>query len=480
MTQTLSRERHTEGSTHNQRLVFAAIGATLVTALLAAVSGSAAALGFLGVAVAVVLFTVSAVKPVFATYAYIVTLPILAGVSRDALIPLVRPNEALLVVLLGGACFGAYLRLVRGDDIRPTFYPMVDLPLAVFLVFSSIWPLASLTLRGEVPTPTEWASVLPMLKLAGVYFLVRYTISTEQQILRLIRFIVWPGAVVALIAILQTLNFTPVLLLLDTFWAGAEDGASSDLSGLSDRGSTTLGSPIATGDYVIISLIIVLCCGARGLLGRRERLVLALLLGTGVFAAGQFSTWIAALVAGSLLAWRFPDLRRQAKRFLPVFGIALLIGAPALIGRLESFGDGGSFLPVSWQGRADNLWNLFIPHFNWVTTFTGVSPDPVLAAPETWREIVYLESGVLYFVWIGGIPLLLAFIWLSVRVLRMVRPAIGHPGPFGAASSSLEIVWLFLLVLTVIDPHLQLRGTGELIFTLLAITVGGIDAQRRT
>jgi hypothetical protein len=37
-----------------------------------------------------------------------------------------------------------------------------------------------------------------------------------------------------------------------------------------------------------------------------------------------------------------------------------------------------------------------------------------------------------------------------------------------------------LLVLTLIDRHLQPRGTGNLIFTLLAITVGGIDARRRT
>jgi hypothetical protein len=76
--------------------------------------------------------------------------------------------------------------------------------------------------------------------------------------------------------------------------------------------------------------------------------------------------------------------------------------------------------------------------------------------------------------------LLAAFIWLSIRVLRTVRPAIRHPGAFGACASSLEIVWLFVLVLTLIDPHLEQRGSGDLIFTLLAITVGGIDARRRT
>jgi hypothetical protein len=224
----------------------------------------------------------------------------------------------------------------------------------------------------------------------------------------------------------------------------------------------------------------VLCCGARGLLGRRERLILALTLGTGVFAAGQFSTWIAALVGFALIAWRFPDLRRQAKRFAPLALVALVIGAPAFLGRLEGIGEFGTPVPESWLGRYDNLRFMYLPHFDWTTTLIGVSPNTVLEAAERWREVIYLESGVLYFLWIGGVPLLAAFLWLSLRVLRTVRPAVRHPGAFGACASSLEIVWLFLLVLTLIDPHLQLRGTGDLIFTLLAITVGGIDARRRT
>jgi len=38
-------------------------------------------------------------------------------------------------------------------------------------------------------------------------------------------------------------------------------------------------------------------------------------------------------------------------------------------------------------------------------------------------------------------------------------------------------VWRFLLVLTLIDPHLQLRGTGDLIFTLLGIVATGLDQR---
>ncbi|MDT7561679.1 MAG: hypothetical protein QOC83_6422 [Pseudonocardiales bacterium] len=458
-----------------RRIIALAVMATVAASLLAAAYGPSAAYGFVGGAFAIVLLVTSALYPIFATYAYLITLPIIAGIDRDTLLPLVRPNEGLLAVVVAGAVLGAYLRYVRGDAIRPRFYPLIDVPLAVFLLASTVWPLASLTLRGLIPGSDELAGTLPMAKLVGIYFLVRYTVTTEQRIMRTIRFIVWPGAVVALIAVLQTLKFGPVLALLDTFWNSGAGAA--DTQDLSERGSATLGSPIATGDVIIISLVLVLCCGARGLLGRRERLILAMVLSTGVLAAGQFSTWIATAVAFALLAWRFPDLRRQARRFAPLALVALVIGFPAFVGRLSGIGENGSFLPEPEQGRLDNLAHMYLPHFNWVTTLIGVSPNEVLQAPERWREVIYLESGVLYFLWVGGIPLLAAFIWLSVRTLRSVKPALGHPGPFGAAASSLDIVWRFLLVLTLIDPHLQLRGTGDLIFTLLAIVATGLDQR---
>jgi hypothetical protein len=462
------------------RIVALAVLATAAAALLAAAFGPVAAYGFVGGLFVLLLGVTAALYPIFATYAYLVTLPIIAGIDRDTVIPLIRPNEGLLAVVMAGAVIGAFLRYLLGDDIRPRFFPMVDVPLGVFLLMATVWPLASLTLRGQIPTGEEYAAILPMVKLVGLYFMVRYTVRTEQETLRVIRFIVWPGAIVALIAVLQTLKFGPVIALLETFWSSGQAGSAESAQRLSERGSATLGSPIAAGDVIIISLILVLCCGARGLLGRRERMILALLLGTGVFAAGQFSTWIAALVGFTLLAWRFPDLRRQAKRFAPLFGVALVVGAPAFLGRLEGLGEYGGVVPESWLGRYDNLVFNYGPRIHWINLLTGVSPNTVLHAQERWREVIYLESGILYFIWIGGLPLLAAFIWLSLRVLRTVRPAIRHPGAFGACASSLEIVWLFLLVLTVIDPHLQLRGTGDLIFTLLAITVGGIDARRRT
>lgn len=417
------------------------------------------------------LFVACAYRPILATYVYLATVPFLAGIERDVLVPLVRPNEALLALLLAGAVAGGLFRYARGDEVRWRPHPL-DIPLGLFVVFSTAWPVASLLLREFDITFHELLMVFPVVKLAALAVLVRFTVTSQSRVIWCVRVIVWPAALLAAIAIGQTLRVGPVVSLLGTWWTThAGDGAL-------ERGSSTLSSSIATGDYILIALTLVICCGVRGLLHRRERLLLGLVLGAGVLAAGQFSTWISAVLVLALLAWQYPELRRKAVRFLPLGLVAVAVGAPALIGRLQGFGDGFG-VPRSWLGRWDNVMNIHLPHFDATRVLMGISPDSVLRAPETWRDYVYLESGYLQFLWIGGIPLLLAFIGLSVVVLRHASRLSAEPTVVGACASALLIVWCFLLVLTVIDAHLTLRGAGELIFVLMAIVSGRIHDKRR-
>jgi hypothetical protein len=434
-------------------------------------AGPLVALSAIGVLVLVGLFAAAAYRPVFATYAYLGTLPLIAGIDRGHLIPLVRPNEALLVVLLLGALVGGYLRWCRGEWV-PWQLHQLDVPLGAFLLASTAWPLLSMVIRGQPLAITDLAAVLPVCKLVAVYLLVRFTVTTEVQLVRCFRLIIWPGAVVAVIAILQTLHFGPVVSMLQAVWT-----PDSNAAALAERGTTTLASPIATGDYIIICLTLIVCCGIRGLLGRRERLGLGLVLGAGVLATGQFSTWISAIVAAALILWRFRTVRRGSLRFLWLVPVALAIGAPALIGRLQGFGEFG--VPRSWIGRWNNLSDFYLPRFDVINVLLGVSPDSVLQAPERWRDVIYLESGYLELLWVGGIPLLAAFIWLSVVVLRRARELMEQPGALGAAASTLWVCWWFVIILTVLDPHLTLRGTGDLLFVLLGITMGRLSVQRR-
>jgi hypothetical protein len=450
----------------------------LVLALAGLVAAAAVAVGaaLAGPVVVLVLalllvLAACAYRPVAATYLYLATLPFVAGFERGA-IPLLRPNEALLLLVLGGALLGAYLRHIAGAPAQLRFRPSIDAPVAAFVLLCTAWPLVSLLLRGELPLEEELLAVLPAGKLAAVFLLVRITVLDQRQLIRVMRIMIWSAFGIALIAIAQTLRVPPVLDFLSTY-APAEQ--TSDIA---ERGTTTLASSIATGDLITIGLVLVIACAVRGLLGRRERLLAGLVLGAGVLAAGQFSTWISALVAAALILYQYPYLRRRAVRFLPVAGVAVLVGAPAFIARLASFGEGYG-VPRSWLGRWDNLTNFYVPSlFDHGGFLIGVSPDSVLPAPETWRELIYLESGYLQFLWVGGLPVLAGFVWLSIAVLRRCAELTGRADALGACASTLFVAWWMVIILSVIDPHLFLRGTADLLFALLAIVSGSLDRAR--
>ena len=232
------------------------------------------------------------------------------------------------------------------------------------------------------------------MQAGRLLLLVRTTVRTPTQVLWCIRLIIGGAVGIATVAILQTLSIGPVLALLDTWWPIGPGGSWT-------RAARRRSNAIATGDYIMIGLTLLVTSGVRGLLGRWTRVGAGLVLAPGLLAAGQFSTWLGALLVGALLVWRLPTVRVSALRFAPIMGIAVLAGAPALLGRFRDFS--GGELPQSWLVRWDNVTHLFLPHLVENGRFlVGVSPNSTVVPPDTWRDIVYLESGYLQFLWVGG------------------------------------------------------------------------------
>src|SRR5207248_8176055 len=114
------------------------------------------------------------------------------------------------------------------------------------------------------------------------------------------------GAVVAVVAILQSLDVGGVTRLVATYFSGDDP-----LGPGTGRGTSTLDSSIGVGDVVAIDLAI---CGAwllRRVPGRRGVLAgLALLFAFGGLASGQFSGLIALAVSVLTLAVVTGHVRR--------------------------------------------------------------------------------------------------------------------------------------------------------------------------
>ncbi len=210
----------------------ATVAAAVVVGLLAAVIGPIV----FAIACALGLCAVVAWRPVMATYLYLATLPFIAGIERGTLFPLVRPNEALLVLLTAGALAGGYIRAVRGVPLQIRIRPL-DVPLAVFVLLATVWPIGVMLLRGVLPAESDVMATLPVCKLAGLLLLVRITVTTSMHVLWCIRLIIGGAVGIAAIAVLQILSFGPVLALLRVI--------DPEARYMNQRGWATLASPIA-------------------------------------------------------------------------------------------------------------------------------------------------------------------------------------------------------------------------------------------
>jgi lipopolysaccharide/colanic/teichoic acid biosynthesis glycosyltransferase len=444
----------------------AAIGAALVAGLFAAVVGPVA----IAVAVGVGLFGLAAWRPVLGTYLYLAPLPLIAGMQRGALVPMVRPNEALLVLLIAGAMAGGYIRALRGAPLQLRLRPF-DVPLAAFVLLATVWPITSMLLRGVPPVTADVMAVLPVCKLAGLLLLVRTTVRTPTQVLWCIRLIIGGAVVIAAVVVVQSLRIGPVAALLATWWP-VPDGIPIG------RGTATLANAIATGDYILIGLTLLVLSGARGLVGRRTRVGAGLVLAAGLLAAAQFSTWLGALLVGALLFRRLPA-RMSALRLAPIAGIALLFGAPALLLRLKELS--GDSSPQSWNVRWENVTHIYVPELVENGGFlVGVSPNSVVVPPDMWRTAVYLESGYLEFLWIGGVPLLAGFVVLSRAVFRLTRRHGSLTDGVGVCAAALAIAWWLIVWLSLLDSHFFMRGPSDLLFILLGIVTGLVPAKGGT
>ena len=422
-------------------------------------------LASVAVGVLLLVIAVVAARPVFGTYLVLALTPLLAGMDRGAVVPLLRPNEAL-TLLVGSIVVsrGAALWL-RGRRWRPEVRP-IDLALVVLAFTSSVLPVLWLAARGADLTGDDLQYSLMLWKYFFLYLLVRCTVVSERQVARCLWIVLGSAAVVAGVAILQSLQVPGVLAVVSTYYAPfGDEGAVTN-----QRGTSTLASSIAVGDVMAYSLAIALGWLLRGRRHRAGLVALSILFVLGGLGSGQFSGVIALIVAVAAVGLITGRMQRTVLAAVPVAAAGALLLRPVIERRLEGFSSRDG-LPSSWVGRLENLQTFFWPElfsdFNFVL---GVRPAARVPAPETWRDFVWIESGHTWLLWSGGIPLFLAFFYFLWTALRDVaRVARQRQDAIGAAAAGCFSALCVLAVLMTLDLHLTLRGSADLLFPLLAL-----------
>jgi hypothetical protein len=408
-----------------------------------------------------------ALHPPLGAYVLLAVSPLLAGLGRGAIVPLLRPQEAIALLVAAGLLAHAGQRSAAREPVRLRFrFDAVDRALVLLAFMGSVVPLVVMVSRSRPIAQDDVLYALQVWKYYAIFVMIRACIVTRAEVTRCLWVAMTASAAVALIAILQVLHAPFIAGHLATWYADTE--ANQPL----ERGTSTLASSIAVGDVMVFSLAIALGLLLRGDPRRGSLTALSALFVFGTFATGQFSAVIAFVVGLLAFGWIMRRLSVSAVALAPVAGLAAIALRPVIQERLSGF-QGGHTLPPSWQARLDNITTYFWPvlkvQYNWLT---GVRPLARIDGPRfSGIKYIWIESGHIWLLWTGGIPFAAAFVWFMWVSLRAVaRVARERADVVGVAAAASFTALSVNLVLMALDPHLTLRGSADLCFALLALT----------
>lgn len=413
--------------------------------------------------------TAVALYPALGAYLLIGITPLVAGIDRGAAIPILRPNEALLLIV--AVALGVRVAL----SVKATAWPRLrlsrlDVAILLVAVTSSVVPLVWMALRGRLIEQDDVFYSIMVWKYYAVFLVFRAAVRSVAEVRACLWLSLTSATIVATLAILQSLgHLGGVGAFLSAHYAPYGNVAAVT----NHRGGSTLGLPIAVADLMTFNIAI-----AVGLLKCRSTLrpllfAMASLFVAGVFAAGEFSGLIALLLGAVAIALVTRQVRYLG--LLPATaGVAALVLRSVIERRLNGF-QSPSGLPMSWEGRLHNLENYFFPQLfsgeNWIL---GVRPAARVVSRTLATGYIWIESGYTWLLWAGGVPLLgsfFYFLWAAGReALAVVR---AREDAVSAAALAVVTALTVIGVLMIIDPHLTYRGSADLLFALLGIIAAG-------
>jgi hypothetical protein len=416
----------------------------------------------IGLTLVILLIGWVVIRPVIAAYLLVFLTPLVVGLNSGSVVPGLRVNEGLMVVVGLGVGL-RWLVNVRTGEVRWPRINAVDVSLLALCVCSSVIPLTMMLVRQHQITSDDILYAIVLWKLFAEYVIVRLAVTTREQALRCLVLLLAATAIVAVVALAQV-GLPPVNGLLNHFISTGGTAAVDT----SNHGSSLLGLSDAAADLEVLSLGVVIAMISRGYPHRGWLTGLAVLYALAVFAAGEFATVIGLVIAVVALMVLTRNIR-LAGYAIPVALLGGILLWPVISTRLAGF-QSGSGLPQSWVIRLVNLrtyfWPVLFSDNNWLL---GVRPSARILNPGRTGGFVWIESGYTWLLWGGGIPLLASYIAFVVSVLRRGWAFARRADPAGVAATAVAAAVCAQVALMALDPHLTYRGSGDELFMVLAL-----------
>lgn len=357
--------------------------------------------------------------------------PLTAGLARGTIVPVLKPSEAILLVVLAGVVFHD-LAIGRARSLTG-----LDVAVGGYAVGSVVIPWMVLTLTHYPADIDTWRTVLSPLLLLGVYYLFARTTLSTGTMRTFLKLAMLAGVIVSLVAAAELVNVPGIRAVVTANYPSPALAAF--------RPGSTLGHYSALGAFGLFTYIIALALATVRAPGY-ARWWLSAVMGIGLLGIIASETW-APLVAIPVATILILVYGRRVPRELVVTVIAGLIVAvvlwPLISARVDSqqlITAQGLALPESMQTRIRYWGEFIIPALTdniWVGTGT-VIPSTVPARLSTFVDNEYLWAA--FRAGMTGVALLLAMLlaimaagWRLRSSLDLTHRAVGAAALAAAA-----------------------------------------------
>lgn len=416
-------------------------------------------LGLLGVLGALfVLVTLN--RPIYLCYMVLLATVFTSGMERGKLIPLLVPNEPVLILAIGLA-IPAIFTIHRSRNT--TNSGLITTGIIVFSAGISIIPLLVYFVRGVGLTTSELFSLVAPLQYILVYLVFRYLPVNSTEVRSILRLMLISAAIVGIVGLLQAMRVGFVLDLLNKWYPSHHEEEALSYG----RVSSVLGAWNSLGTFLILNIIVLRAISIvrPPLIGRLTFLIVGLSCVGCLLASGSYAS-IVGLVVG-LLLFEFFDPKGGTVIvffFLSVPVLAFLL-RDNILARFAFQTRYGNLVPQTLLFRFWLWKNVFWPVIqkNWLWGF-----HPIIPSTLAWQ---YAESQYITLWLRSGIFSLLAhLLWVSATLMWLYRNICTSDGLRRSLSISAFVIIVILSIMGLTNAVFNYSSVSEYLWIMIGLT----------
>ncbi len=386
-----------------------------------------------------------------------------SSMARGELIPLLVPNEVLLLVsVVLVIVFAIVFRIQRHIPITPL------LAVGILTVGTALLPAFTYPLRSRPLAVNELLPLLAPIQYILLCAVFIFIPRDKRQVFSLVQTMLFACTIVAIIGLLQAARVPLVVSLLETWYPTGQTLAAEGVN----RVTSTLGSWNTLGTFLMTNLLLVAALyryqpEQPNPWYRWNTRIMVLTALACLLASGSWAS-IFGLVLGVSIIARANNI--QLRRFavvLVLIPIAILAVLPLISARLEfQFASGdGSVVPQTLQYRFYVWTEIYIPL---------IAENPWWGITPTLTDVrfQFAESQYLLLLFRSGVFSLLAHLVWAGMMMGWLRRTIRTGDPLSRAFALLiYVMFINLLLMSLTNPVFTYSGTMDYLWILTGLII---------